>query len=184
MSAPPTDARPAPGAEPTPEPSPPLAGRTRLREHVSSRRDRVLFAIAGFVVTIAIARTATGILHAKGAGANGGMVIAGVHVHHFVFGIAILLMASFGWLMLAGIDDERRLWFRITAIAYGVGAGLLLDEFALWLNLQDVYWQHRGRQSIEAIGGFLAILLLAIFTRPYRQAVRKARRDRRTRRTD
>jgi hypothetical protein len=85
--------------------------------------------------------------------------------------------------MLAGIDDERRLWFRITAVAYGVGTGLLLDEFALWLNLQDVYWQQRGRQSIEAIGAFLAILLLAIFTRPYRQAVRKARRHRRASRT-
>jgi hypothetical protein len=171
MSAPPTD---APEREPTEQ-----VGRPRLREHVSSRRDRVLFAIAGFVVTIAIARTATGILHAKGAGANGGMVIAGVHVHHFVFGIAILLVASFGWLLLAGIDDERRTWFRITAVAYGVGTALLLDEFALWLNLKDVYWQQRGRQSIEAIGVFLAILLLAIFTRPYRQAARKARHHRR-----
>jgi hypothetical protein len=173
MSAPPTD------ADARSEAPAQQGGRTRLREHVSSRRDRALFALAGFVVTIAIARTATGILHAKGAGANGGLVIAGVHVHHFVFGIVILLAAAFGWLLLAGIDDERRLWFRVSAVAFGVGTGLLLDEFALWLNLQDVYWQQRGRQSIEAIGAFLAILLVAIFTRPYRKAVRQARRDRR-----
>jgi hypothetical protein len=173
MTRPPTDARSHP------HPPADRAGRTRLRENIKSRHERALCAMAGFIVTIAIARTATGILHAKGAGANGGMVIGGVHVHHFVFGIVILLTASFVWLLLAGIDDERRLWFRVTAVAWGVGAGLMLDEFALWLNLRDVYWQQQGRQSIEAIGVFVAVLLVAIVTTPYRKAIRKARRNRR-----
>ena len=51
-------------------------------------------------------------------------------------------------------------WFAsLTAIAFGVGAALTLDEYALWLNLRDVYWQSQGRESLEALaifGGLLA----------------------------
>ena len=118
-----------------------------MREHVSSRRERVLLATAGFVLTIVMSRIVTGVLHAKGAGSDGGIIVGGVHLHHFVFGIAIVLGTSMSWLLLGGIDDQRLRWFRITAVAYGIGTGLILDEFALWLNLEDVYWQHRGRQT-------------------------------------
>jgi hypothetical protein len=155
---------------------PPRQPRPAFREHVSSRRERVLLAGIGFVVTIAIARTATGVLHAKGAGADGGLVVAGVHLHHFVFGIAIVFATSLSWLLLGGIDDERHWWFRVTAIAYGVGTALVLDEYALWLNMKDVYWQQRGRQSIEAIGVFVAVLMLALLVRPYGSARWKHRR--------
>jgi hypothetical protein len=68
-----------------------------------------------------------------------------------------------------------------SAIAYGVGAALTLDEFALWLNLQDVYWQQRGRQSIEAIAVVVAVLALGLLVRPYGRAAWKARADRRMR---
>jgi len=149
-----------------------------MREHVSSRRERVLLATAGFVLTIVVSRIVTGVLHANGAGSDGGIIVGGVHLHHFVFGIAIVLGTSMSWLLLGGIDDQRLRWFRITAVAYGIGTGLILDEFALWLNLEDVYWQHRGRQSIEAIAAFAAVLLLALLVRPYGHAVWKSRRSR------
>jgi hypothetical protein len=155
--------------------------RPRLHEHISSRRQRVLFAVAGFVVTIAISRAVTGLLHARGAGGSGGVVIAGVHVHHFVFGIVLLVATGFSWLLLGGIDDQARRWFRVTAITFGVGTGLVFDEFALWLNLQDVYWQQRGRQSIEAIAVVVAVLTLGLLVRPYGRAAWKARGDRRSR---
>jgi hypothetical protein len=155
--------------------------RPQLHEHLSSRRERVLFALAGFAATIAISRAVTGLLHARGAGGSGGIVVAGVHVHHFVFGIALLVGTGFSWLLLGGIDDQARRWFRITAVAFGVGTGLVFDEFALWLNLQDVYWQQRGRQSIEAIAVVVALLALGLLVRPFGRARWKARATRRKR---
>jgi hypothetical protein len=152
--------------------------RPQLGEHLSTRRERVLWAALAFVVTIGIARAATGILHAKGAGADGGLIVAGAHIHHFVFGIALVLASSLSWLLLGGIDDQRKRWFRVTAVAWGVGVALLLDEYALWLNLEDVYWQQQGRQSIEAIVAFVAVLALALLVRPYGSAVWKHRRGR------
>lgn len=157
----------------------PEDARPKFHDHISTRRERALLAIGAFVVTVGLARAVTGVLHAKGAGENGGLVIAGVHLHHFVFGIAILLATSFSWLLLGGIDDQHPRWFRITAITFGVGAGLLLDEFALWLNLEDVYWQQKGRQSIEVICVFAGVLALGLLVRPYGGAVRQARSKRR-----
>lgn len=106
------------------------------------------------------------------------MIIAGVHLHHFVFGIAIVLATSLTWLLLGGIDDRSKRWFRITAAAYGVGTGLILDEFALLLHLEDVYWQEQGRRSIEAVAAFIVVLGLAVLARPYGAAAWKRRRSR------
>src|ERR1700689_2734860 len=84
----------------------------------------------------------------------------GRHIHHLVFGIIILLAVGYGWLadIGTGEDDTSLLLSRLMAILYGVGAALTLDEFALWLNLQDVYWSPQGRSSIDAIVLFGALL--------------------------
>ena len=80
----------------------------------------------------------------------------GTHVHHLVWGILLLL--SMGYL---GITvDAGSPWMEFIAIAFGIGMGLTLDEFALWLNLEDVYWTEKGRQSIDAV--IVASCLLAI----------------------
>ena len=82
----------------------------------------------------------------------------GLHIHHLVWGILLLLIVGYVWLLEAGTTST--LLSTITAIAYGVGAALTLDEFALWLNLQDVYWAGPGRESIDAVvifGGFLSV---------------------------
>lgn len=76
----------------------------------------------------------------------------GLHIHHFVWGILILLVVGF----LALILDQPR-WHPWLAIAYGFGAALVIDEFALWLNLKDVYWAKEGRASVD-----LAILVAAL----------------------
>jgi hypothetical protein len=58
-----------------------------------------------------------------------------------------------------GTRDNKSNWMsRITAIAFGAGVALTLDEFALWLNLQDVYWQEKGQESVQAIFAFIALL--------------------------
>jgi hypothetical protein len=84
----------------------------------------------------------------------------GRHIHHLVFGIIILLGVGYGWLADVGTgeDDSSLLLSRLMSILYGVGAALTLDEFALWLNLKDVYWSPEGRSSIDAVILFGALL--------------------------
>jgi hypothetical protein len=87
--------------------------------------------------------------------------VGGRHIHHLVIGIVILLLVGYGWLAEfgTGADDSSIFLSRLMSILYGVGAALTLDEFALWLNLKDVYWSPEGRSSIDAIilfGAFLA----------------------------
>ena len=80
----------------------------------------------------------------------------GTHVHHMVWGILALIV--FGYIGLAVAPDSP--WREITAIFFGIGMGLTMDEFALWLNLKDVYWSEKGRQSIDAV--VVTVSLLAI----------------------
>lgn len=54
---------------------------------------------------------------------------------------------------------------------YGVAAALTLDEFALWLNLRDVYWQRQGRESYEALALFAGLLGVGIFGAPFLRAI-------------
>jgi len=143
-----------------------------LHHHLGPRRERAMFATLGFFVGLAITRGVTTWLHYHGAGANGGIIISGVHIHHEVFGIFGILIVGYLWLLLFAFEEQpRRLWFRLTALAYGVFAALILDEFALWLNLRDVYWQRQGRESIEAIALFAGLLLWAVLIWPFAMAV-------------
>jgi hypothetical protein len=86
----------------------------------------------------------------------------GRHIHHLVFGIVILLMVGYGWLCEVGTGADGTSVFlsRLMSILYGVGAALTLDEFALWLNLEDVYWSPQGRSSIDAVILFGAALAI------------------------
>src|SRR3984893_8841593 len=79
--------------------------------------------------------------------------MSGRHIHHLVFGIILLLLLGYGWLCDIGNGSDRSSIFsdRLMSILYGVGAALTLDEFALWLNLRDVYWAREGRASIDAV---------------------------------
>jgi hypothetical protein len=70
---------------------------------------------------------------------------SGLHIHHFVWGILLLILV--GFLALA-LDQAR--WHPWLAFPFGIGAALVIDEFALWLNLQDLYWSKEGRISIDA----------------------------------
>jgi hypothetical protein len=70
----------------------------------------------------------------------------GLHVHHLVFGIALMLVCGF---VLALQPDSP--WFELVAAGFGIGAGLTLDEYALWLHLEDVYWAEEGRRSVDAV---------------------------------
>jgi hypothetical protein len=86
----------------------------------------------------------------------GSVQTGGVHVHHHVFGIVLSLAAGF----VAIAFEPGSPWLEITATVFGIGAGLTLDEFALWLHLDDVYWAEEGRQSLDAV--LLAALLAGL----------------------
>src|SRR6202453_3250798 len=92
----------------------------------------------------------------------------GRHIHHLVIGIVILLLVGYGWLADVGTgeDNSSIILSRLMAILYGVGAALTLDEFALWLNLEDVYWSPQGRTSIDAVILFGALLAASAWGLP------------------
>ena len=94
----------------------------------------------------------------------GGLETRGVHVHHLVWGIGLMLFTGF----LAFAAPLEAPWWHIVAIGFGVGAGLTLDEFALWVHLDDVYWSERGRASFDAVVCSLAFAgLVVVGTRPF-----------------
>jgi hypothetical protein len=98
--------------------------------------------------------------------------VGGVHIHHFVFGMVGLLLLAYVWLLLFGFEDKPpRHWFRLTAFAYGVCSALILDEFALWLNLRDVYLERQGRESVEALAIFSGVFLWGALIAPFGWAV-------------
>jgi hypothetical protein len=101
------------------------------------------------------------------------------HIHHLVWGILLLLVVGYGWLiqMGTGTGESSRNLSRFTAILYGIGAALTLDEFALWLHLEDVYWERQGRASIDAVFLFGALISAGIWGSPFLRAMgREARR--------
>ncbi len=71
----------------------------------------------------------------------------GLHLHHLVWGIVLILASGF----LNFVLRPSSPWLEIFAAAFGIGAGLTLDEFALWIHLEDVYWSKEGRASIDAV---------------------------------
>lgn len=102
---------------------------------------------------------------------------SGRHIHHLVIGIIMLLLVGYGWLadIGTGEDDSSLLLSRLMAILYGVGAALTLDEFALWLNLRDVYWSPAGRSSIDAVVLFGALLAASAWGAPLLQPRNKTK---------
>ncbi len=86
----------------------------------------------------------------------GSVVTGGVHLHHLVFGI--VLMVGAGTVGFATYSISPSL--EICAALFGIGAGLTIDEFALWVHLDDVYWSEQGRASIDA--AVIAVVLMGL----------------------
>lgn len=132
-----------------------------------SRRERCFLGSVGFFVTALVVRGITFAIHYD-VGPFHDVSMHGRHIHHMVWGILLLLSVGYCWLMEVGTGSEDSLAVagRITALLYGVAAALILDEFALWLNLQDVYWQREGRESYEAMALFGSLLAVGLFGVP------------------
>ncbi|MBA4021438.1 MAG: hypothetical protein C0482_03675 [Gordonia sp.] len=128
-----------------------------IKHVVDTGRSAALVALIGFVVTYGITRAITRKIKARSAapptedadagGAVNDIYIGGVHIHHQVWGILLILVA--GLLEFRFQPDSP--WREVLAAMFGIGAALALDEFALWLHLEDVYWSEEGRKSIDAV---------------------------------
>jgi hypothetical protein len=119
------------------------------------RRERLFLASLAFLITFGAVRAITAMIRA-GVGPFHNVTAGTTHIHHLVWGILLLLAVGYVWLSEIGVGSG---WMAsLTAIAFGVGAALTLDEFALWLNLRDVYWDSAGRISIDAALIFLSLL--------------------------
>jgi hypothetical protein len=122
--------------------------------------------LAAFLVSFLFIRTSARLMRSPkvpwwpGSVTTGG----GLHIHHLVWGIVLMLFSGF----LGFAVDPGSPWGEVLAGGFGFGAGLTLDEFALWVHLDDVYWSQEGRSSLDAVViaallGGLIVLGLAPF---------------------
>jgi len=124
-------------------------------------KEPLILLLLAFLIAFALTRLYTRLARIYGWGSGN---VHGVHLHHMVIGIILALIA--GATAIAATPGSP--WIELLAIAFGVGAALTLDEFALWLYFRDVYWTEEGRSSIDAmlIGIAFAALLL-VGTSPF-----------------
>lgn len=143
--------------------------RERFRD---IRRERLFLASIGFFVAFSVVRAIAYSIH-KEEGPFRNISVRGTHVHHLVFGITLLLLIGYLWLLQVGIGEggASRWASRVTSALYGIGAALTLDEFALWLNLKDVYWAREGRESIDAVVLFGSLLSVGLWGAPFFRGV-------------
>lgn len=92
--------------------------------------------------------------------------VRGIHIHHLVWGILLLLVAGYTSIAFDPVGQRE-----VLALLFGVGAALTLDEFALWLRLEDVYWTKAGRGSVDAVIIVAVILAFILLGLPFWQAV-------------
>jgi hypothetical protein len=112
----------------------------------TGRQPEFLFFVA-FLVSFGFIRTSAHLIRAQVSWWPGNVSVGGTHIHHLVWGILLLLVVGYVGVTVAPPSP----WHEIVAILFGIGTGLTLDEFALWLNLEDVYWLSQGRRSIDAV---------------------------------
>jgi hypothetical protein len=119
--------------------------------------------LVAFLVSFIAIRTTTRVTR-RVSWLPDGVEAGGVHVHHLVLGIVLILLSGF----LAFAAPLEAPWWHLVAVGFGVGAGFTLDEFALWVRLEDVYWQDEGRASFDAVVCTLAFAALVVIgTRPF-----------------
>lgn len=154
------------------------AGRI-LHERIPDRpRRRLFLAALGFAVTFLGVRLLV-LLILFHIGPFGWVVLGGTHIHHLVWGIVLLLVSGYALVAEVGIKATPLSLFagRLIAILYGMGAALTLDEFTMWLNIKEVTWSFQGRESIDAVVAFGALLAVGAWGAPlWTNRPRKPRR--------
>jgi len=140
-----------------------MAEQSLYARHFSKpRQERAFLSAVGFTSAFAVARGITHAIRAE-VGPFRNLSAGGRHIHHSTFGIFGLLGIGYLWTYRFGIGDRVPEWAsRVTASTYGIASALTLDEFALWLDLQDDYWDKQGRKSIDAVAIFAGLLTMGV----------------------
>jgi hypothetical protein len=134
----------------------PLAGfEFELLDELTPRRVLVGWMVAAFLLTFLATRAITRAIR-QGRGPFRNANLGGVHVHHEVYGIFLVLGAGTAEFTY----QPAAPWADVLAALFGIGAALTLDEFALWLHLEDVYWEREGRSSVDAV--LIALIIGAL----------------------
>ncbi|MGD0730695.1 MAG: hypothetical protein ABR956_05485 [Terracidiphilus sp.] len=143
-------------------------------------RRRMFLASVSFLITFVGVRVLVHLITSH-QGPFGWVMVKGHHIHHLVWGILILLLVGYGWLLEVGsLHTPLSLFFsRLMSISYGVGAALTLDEFALWLDLDpNAYWTRQGRLSIDAVIVFGSLLAVGAWGAPFFSGIHRMWMDR------
>ena len=120
-----------------------------INTHGTHGRGPAFLVLLAFLLAFGFIRTSARLMRSPrvpwwpGSVTTGG----GLHIHHLVWGISLMLLSGF----VGFATDLQPPWLQIGAVVFGIGAGLTLDEFALWLHLEDVYWSDEGRSSVDAV---------------------------------
>jgi hypothetical protein len=129
-----------------------LLGALSLEIHSGAAFDTAdqragLILLGSMLLSFGFIRFSTRMIRAEVSWWPGNVSPGGLHIHHLVFGIVFMMAAGF----LNFVIQPFSPWFEILAGLFGIGMGLTLDEFALWLHLEDVYWAEEGRSSVDAV---------------------------------
>ncbi|ONM49352.1 hypothetical protein [Nocardia donostiensis] len=112
----------------------------------------------GFIVGFLLIRVSVRLIRAQVRWWPGNLRSNGVHIHHMVFGVILVLASGIG--MISNYADASVGLASVLAASFGVGAALVLDEFALIFYLRDVYWEEQGRTSVDAV--FVAVAVTGL----------------------
>jgi hypothetical protein len=149
----------------------------RLRQQWNKRlepgQQATVLAWVSFTLTFIGLRLLTHWIRAGHGPEGGGVKLGGKHFHHYNLGIAML--ASVAAVGLRGSEKQRR--HPAAAVAFGVANAMIVDELALLLDLDDVYWDAEGRESVDVAVGLIAIGATVVVGMPFWPHVRHALRS-------
>ncbi|SNT05708.1 DUF2254 domain-containing protein [Rhodococcoides kyotonense] len=126
---------------------------------VDTGRLPLFFLLVSFLLAFLFIRFSVRMIRAEVSWWPGNVTPGGMHIHHVMFGLVMVLISGFTLVALANYHTP--VVNCILASVFGVGSALMLDEFALILHLRDVYWAEEGRSSIDAV--FVAFAISALF---------------------
>ncbi|MCC6791295.1 MAG: hypothetical protein IT336_06415 [Thermomicrobiales bacterium] len=132
-------------------------GDSYERHIVEAGKETQVIILVAFLLTFAIVRVITHAIRRGSKLVHNVETSGGLHIHHRVPGILLLLASGY-----LGIGLADHVPIRIVAVLFGIGAALTLDEFALWLHLEDLYWAKEGRDSIDAVVIMATIIAIGI----------------------